>query len=90
MRRTIEDPSSGLIRKQLVMLLEQHVLPAILPEFRTVRLMTLGINNSMLVLSVQARCCGATTKSVHARLGSLFIGYSAAAYFHSNEIKVNS
>ena len=38
-----------LIRNELEMVLERDVLPATLPDFTTVRQMTLGLNNPILV-----------------------------------------
>ena len=52
-----------LITKELEMILEWDMLPATIPEFLTVRRMTLGANIPMLVPSAQAR------EVVHAWLG---------------------
>ena len=57
-----------LIRRELKMILEWDMLPATIPEFPTVRRMTLGVNSPMLVPSAQAR------EVVHPCLRPLFIG----------------
>ena len=55
------------------------------------RLMTLRMNNPMLVPSVQAREVVEQQQGVFRQSWDpLFVGYSAAAYFHSSEIKLNS
>ena len=81
----------GLIRKELVMILERDVLPATLPKFPTARRMVLGKNDPMLVPLVQAFEVVEQQQRVFTHgCDHLFIGYSAAAYFHSSEIKTNS
>ena len=72
-------------------ILERDVLPATIPEFSTVRLMTLGMNSLLLVPSVQARKVVERQQRVFTHgWDPLFIGYSAATYFHKCEIKLNS
>ena len=56
------------------MILERDVLPATIPEFPTVRRMPLVV----------------WQRSFKHGWGPLFIGYSAAAYFHKSGIKINS
>ena len=71
------------------MILEQDVLPATLPDFATVRRVTLAMNNLMLVPSVQVRKVVERQQRVFTQgWDPLFIGYFA--YFHSSEIKINS
>ena len=78
-------------KKELEMILELVVLPDAVPEFPTLRRMTLGINIPMVVPSLHAR---ATVERQQREFTDgwdpLFIGYSAAVYFHTCEIKINS
>ena len=85
------DGSFRQTRKELEMTLKRDVLPATLLEFPTVRQMTLAMNNLMLVPSLQAREVVGRKQEVSTKgWDPLFIGYSAAAYFHSSEIEINS
>ena len=69
-----------LMRKELHLILVQDVLPATLPEFSTVRWMTLRINNQMLVPSMQAREVVEQKQRAFTRgWDPLFVGFSAAA-----------
>ena len=47
--------SFEIAKSELETLLERDVLPAAIPEFPTVRRMTLGMNSPMVVPSLQAR-----------------------------------
>ena len=71
--------------------LEKEILPATIPEFPTVRRMTLGINSSQEVPSLFARAT-VERQQVEFTAGwdPLFIGYTAAVYFHTCDIKINS
>ena len=72
-------------------ILEWDVLPVAIPDFPTVRRMTLGKNSPMLVPSLHA---GATVEQQQKMFTDswdlLFIEYSAAVYFHTCETKINS
>ena len=80
-----------LVKKELEATLEKEVLPATIPEFPTVRRMTLGMNSPLLVPSLFAR---ATVEKQQVEFSDgwdpLFIGYTAAVYFHTCDIKINS
>ena len=80
-----------LVKKELEATLEKKILPATIPEFPTVRRMTLGMNSSVVVPSLFAR---ATVERQQVELTNgwdpLFIGYTAAVYFHTCDIKINS
>ena len=73
------------------MILELDVLPAPLSEVPTARRMTLRMNKPMLMPSVEAREVEEQQQKL-LTLGwdPLFVGYSAAAYFHSSEFKKKS
>ena len=83
--------SFELVKRELDAILEREILPATIPEFPTVRSMTLGMNNTLVVPSLFARA------AVERQQGEftdgwdpLFIGYTAAVYFHTCDIKKNS
>ena len=79
------------MKKELETILELDVLPAVIPEFPTVRGLTLGMNSPMLVPSIHAReAVEQQQKAFTDSWDPLFIGYSAAVYFHTGEIKINS
>ena len=73
------------------MILEREVLPTTIPQFPMVRRMTLGMNSQLVVPSLHAR---ATVEKQQKEFTDgwdpLFIGYSAAVYFHTCDIKINS
>ena len=83
--------SFELIKRELEATLEKEILPATIPELPTVRRMTLGMNSSLVVPSLFAR---ATVERQQEEFTDgwdpLFIGYTAAAYFHTCDIKINS
>ena len=83
--------SFELLKKELEATLEKEVLPATIPEFPTVRRMTLGMNSPLVVPSLFAR---ATVEKQQVEFTDgwdpLFIGYTAAVYFHTCDIKINS
>ena len=83
--------SFELVKRELEAILEKEVLPASIPEFPTVRRMTLGMNSPLVVPSLFAR---AATEEQQKEFidgwDSLFIGYSAAIYFHTSDTKINS
>ena len=78
-------------KKELETILERDVLFPVVHEFPTVRRMTLGMNSPMVVPSLLAR---ATVERQQREFTDgwdpLFIGYSAAVYFNTCEIKINS
>ena len=80
--------SFDLIRKELEMIVERDVLPATLPEFPTLWRMTLRVRNLLNLLA--RKVVKQRQREFTDDWDPLFIGYSAAAYFHSSEIKINS
>ena len=83
--------SFELVKKELEAILEKEVLPTSIPEFPTVRRMTLGMNSSLVVPSPYART---TTEERQKEFTDgwdpLFIGYTAAIYFYTSDVKINS
>ena len=83
--------SFELVKRELEAILEKEVLPAGIPEFPTVKRMTLGMNSSMVVPSLFAR---AATEEQQKEFidgwDTLFIGYSAAILFSYQRCKKNS
>ena len=83
--------SFELVKKELEAILEKEVLPASIPEFPIVRRLTLGMNSSLVVPSPYART---TTEERQKEFTDgwdpLFIGYTAAIYFHTSDAKINS
>ena len=58
------------------------MLPAVIPEFPTVRRVTLGMNSPMRVPSIHAReAVERQQKAFTDSWDPLFIGYSAAVFF---------
>ena len=83
--------SFELVKRELEAILEKEVLPASIPEFPTVRRMTLGMNSSLVVPSLFARAANEEQqKEFIDGWDPLFIGYSAAIYFHTSDAKINS
>ena len=80
-----------MVKKKLEATLEKEILPATVPEFPAVRRMTLGMNNPLVVPSLFAR---ATVEKQQKEFtdgwDTLFIGYTAAVYFHTCDFKINS
>ena len=83
--------SFELVKRELEAIMEKEILPATIPEFPIVRRMTLGMNSPLVVPSIFAR---ATTEELQKNFTDgwdpLFIGYTAAVYFHTSEKKINS
>ena len=81
----------ALVKRELETIMEKEILPATMPEFPIVRRMTLGMNSPLVVPSIMARM---TTEEMQKDFTDgwdpLFIGYTAAVYFHTSEMKVNS
>ena len=76
---------------ELEAILEKEILPTTIPEFPTVRRMTLGMNSSLVVPSLFARAAAETQqRELTDGWDPLFIGYTAAVYFHTCDIKINS
>ena len=66
-------------------------MPTTIPEFPTVRRMTLGMNSSLVVPSLFARAAvEGQQREFTDGWDPLFIGYTAAVYFHTCDIKINS
>ena len=77
--------------KELETILERDLLPFAVPEFPMVRRMTLGINSHMVVPSLHARASvEKQQKEFTEGWDHLFVGCTAAVYFHTCEIKINS
>ena len=83
--------SFELVKRELEAILEKEVLPTSIPEFPTVRRMTLGMNSSLVFPSLFAR---AAAKEQQREFidgwDPLFISYTAAVYFHTSDTKINS
>ena len=79
------------MKRDLEAILEKEILPATIPEFPTVRRMTLGKNSSLVVPSMFARASAERQKREFTDgWDPLFIGYTASVYFHTCDIKINS
>ena len=83
--------SFALVKRELEAIMEKEILPATMPEFPIVRRMTLGMNSPLVVPSIIARM---TTEEMQKDFTDgwdpLFVGYTAAVYFHTSEAKINS
>ena len=77
--------SFELVKRELEAILEKEVLPTSIPEFPTVRRMTLGMNSSLVVPSLFARAA-AEEQQKEFTDGDI----AAAVYFHTGDIKINS
>ena len=83
--------SFELVKKELEMILEREVLSTTVSEFPMVRRMTLGMNNPLVVPSLHARAMVKKQQKWFTNAWDpLFIGYSAAVYFHTCDVKINS
>ena len=83
--------SFELVKRELEAIMEKEILPTTIPEFPTVRRMTLGMNSPLVVPSIFARAAAEELqKSFTDGWDPLFIGYTAAVYFHTSEAKINS
>ena len=83
--------SFHLMKRELEMILEREILPTTVPEFPMVRRMTLGMNSPLVIPSLYARATvEKQQKEFTDGCNPLFIGYSAAVFFHTCEIKINS
>ena len=84
--------SFELVKRELEAILEKEVLPASIPEFPTVRRMTLGMNSSLVVPpSLFARAAAEEQQREFIDgWDPMFIGYTAAIYFHTSDAKINS
>ena len=83
--------SFELVKRELEAILEKEILPASIPEFPTVRRMTLGMNSSLVVPSLFARAAAERQQRYFTDgWDPLFIGYTAAVYFHTCDIKITS
>ena len=83
--------SFELVKRELEKILERETLPSTVPEFPMVRRMTLGMNSPLVVPSLYARVAvEKQQKEFTDSWDTLFIGYSAAVFFHTCDIKINS
>ena len=83
--------SFELVKRELKAILEKEILPTTIPEFPTVGRMTLGTNSPLVVPSLFARAAAEEQqKGFTNGWDPLFIGYTAAVYFHTSERKINS
>ena len=83
--------SFELLKMELEAILVKDVLPTSIPEFRTVRRITLGMNGSLVVPSLFARAAAEEQQREFIDgWDPLFIGYTAAVYFHTSDTKINS
>ena len=79
------------MKRELEAILEKEILPTTNPEFPTVRRMTLVMNSSLVVPSLFARAAAeGQQREFTDGWDPLFIGYTAAVYFHTCDIKINS
>ena len=85
------EKSFELVKRELEATLEKEILPATIPEFPTVKRMTLGMNNSLVIPSLFAiATVERQQKEFTDGWDPLFIGYTASVYFHTCDIKINS
>ena len=83
--------SFELVKRELEAILEKEILPTTIPELPTVRRMTLGMNISLVVPSLFARSAAeGQQREFTDGWDPLFIGFTAAVYFHTCDIKINS
>ena len=83
--------SFEFVKKDLETILERDLLPVAVPEFPAVRRMTLGMNSHMVVPSLHARASvEKQQKEFTEGWDHLFVGCTAAVYFHTCDIKINS
>ena len=79
-----------LVRHELGMIIERDVLSAPLSDFLTARRMSMGMSKPMLMPSVQSREVVEQQQKLFMQgCDTLFVGYTAAAHFHSSEVKIN-
>ena len=82
--------SFELVKKELEMILEKEVLPTVVPEIPTVRRMTLGMNSPLVLPSLDARAVvEKQQREFTDGWDPVFVGYTAAVYFHTCDIKIN-
>ena len=83
--------SFELIKRELEAILEKEFLPTTIPEFPIVRRMTLGMNSPLVVPSLFPRAAAEELQKAFTKgWDPLFIGYTAAVYFHTSEKVINS
>ena len=91
LRITAWKGSFEFVKKDLETILERDLLPVAVPEFPAVRRMTLGMNSHMVVPSLHARASvEKQQKEFTEGWDHLFVGCTAAVYFHTCDIKINS
>ena len=80
-----------MVKRELEAILEKEVLPTSIPEFPTLSKMTLGMKSSLVVPSLFARAAAeGQQREFTDGWDPLIIGYTAAIYFHTCDIKINS
>ena len=83
--------SFELVKRELEAIMEKEILPTTIPEFPTVSRTTLGMNSHLVVPSIFARAAAEELqKEFTDGWDPLFVGYTAAVYFHTSEAKINS
>ena len=83
--------SFDFVKRKLENILEWDVLLVTIPEFTTVRRMTLGMNSPMMVPLIHAReAVEQQQKAFNQGWEPLFSGYTAAVYFHMCDGKIIS
>ena len=83
--------SFDLVKRELETILEREILPTVVPEFPIVRRMTLGMSSPLRFPSLYARAMvEKQQKEFTDGWDPLFKGYTAAVYFHTFDIKINS
>ena len=81
--------SFELVKRELEATLEKEILPATVPEFPTIRRMTLGMNSPLVAPSLFAiATVEKQQKEFTDGWNPLFIGYTAAVFFHTCVIKI--
>ena len=83
--------SFDLVKRELETILERENLPTVVPELPIVRRMTLGMISPLMVPSLYARAMVEKQQQEFTDgWDPLFIGYTAAVYLHTCDIKINS
>ena len=83
--------SFELVKKELEITPEKKSLPTVVPEFPIVRRMTLGMNSPLVVPPLDARVAvEKQQREFTDGWDPVFVGYTAAVYFHTCDMKINS
>ena len=79
--------SFELMKRDLEMTPEKEILPTVVPEFPTVRRMTLGMNSPLVVPSWDASAAvEKQQREFTDGWDPVFVGYKVAVYFHACDI----